>query len=195
MELNEETQARNRVIDFSLPWPSARVAFSANCCRFPLRGGPSQPAPFSPPERPKAIACGLFCFFLAIDQMPTAYARFLYVQIPNLIPATNIDELERSGMRPSTVGHFCCAENAISQLCYFLKGFLYDLQLLAQEQVDEKALPGLQGVVKKNHAMVNRDLADRLRRLRHGKPMVRTVRLLNVSRSKLELPGGNAITL
>jgi hypothetical protein len=34
------------------------------------------------------------------------------------------------------------------KLGWFLRDFLYDPELLAHEQVDEKALPGLRGVVK-----------------------------------------------
>jgi hypothetical protein len=38
---------------------------------------------------------------------------------------------------------------------WFLRDFLYDPELLAHEQVDEKALSGLRGVVKISHAVVN----------------------------------------
>ena len=37
----------------------------------------------------------------------------------------------------------------------FLRDFLYDPELLAHEQVDEKALPGLRGVVKISRTMIN----------------------------------------
>jgi hypothetical protein len=37
------------------------------------------------------------------------------------------------------------------KLGWFLRDFLYDPELLAHEQVDEKALPGLRGVVKISH--------------------------------------------
>ena len=36
-----------------------------------------------------------------------------------------------------------------------LRDFLYDPELLAHEQVDEKALPGLRGVVKISHTVMN----------------------------------------
>jgi hypothetical protein len=34
-------------------------------------------------------------------------------------------------------------------------GFLYDPELLTHEQVDEKVLPGLRGVVKISHTVIN----------------------------------------
>ncbi|MGC2245868.1 MAG: hypothetical protein WA609_04630 [Terriglobales bacterium] len=41
------------------------------------------------------------------------------------------------------------------KLGWFLRDFLYDPELLAHEQIDEKALPGLRGVVKISHAIIN----------------------------------------
>jgi hypothetical protein len=41
------------------------------------------------------------------------------------------------------------------KLGWFLRDFLYDPELLAHEQVDEKALPGLHGVVKISHTVIN----------------------------------------
>ena len=41
------------------------------------------------------------------------------------------------------------------KLGWFLRDFLYDPELLAHEQIDEKALPGLRGVVKISHTVVN----------------------------------------
>jgi hypothetical protein len=41
------------------------------------------------------------------------------------------------------------------KLGWFLRDFLYDPELLAHEQVDEKALPGLRGVVKISHTVIN----------------------------------------
>jgi hypothetical protein len=53
------------------------------------------------------------------------------------------------------VGRLYCTQKAIWKLGWFLRDFLYDPELLAHEQVDEKALPGLRGVVKISHAVVN----------------------------------------
>jgi len=41
------------------------------------------------------------------------------------------------------------------KLGWFLRDFLYDPEMLAHEQIDERALPGLRGVVKISHTMVN----------------------------------------
>jgi hypothetical protein len=41
------------------------------------------------------------------------------------------------------------------KLGWFLRDFLYDPELLAHEQVDEKAFPGLRGVVKISHTVIN----------------------------------------
>ena len=41
------------------------------------------------------------------------------------------------------------------KLGWFLRDFLYDPELLAHEQVDEKALPGLRGVVKISHTIID----------------------------------------
>ena len=53
------------------------------------------------------------------------------------------------------VGRLYCSSKAIWKLGWFLRDFLYDPELLAHEQVDEKALPGLRGVVKISHTVVN----------------------------------------
>jgi hypothetical protein len=53
------------------------------------------------------------------------------------------------------VGRLYCTQKAMWKLGWFLRDFLYDPELLANEQVDEKALPGLRGVVKISHTVVN----------------------------------------
>ncbi len=55
----------------------------------------------------------------------------------------------------SIAGRLYCTQKAMWKLGWFLRDFLYDPELLAHEQVDEKALPGLRGVVKISHTMVN----------------------------------------
>ncbi len=55
----------------------------------------------------------------------------------------------------SIVGRLYCTQKAMWKLGWFLRDFLYDPELLAHEQVDDKALPGLRGVVKISHAVVN----------------------------------------
>jgi hypothetical protein len=53
------------------------------------------------------------------------------------------------------VGRLYCTQMAMWKLGWFLRDFLYDPELLAHEQVDEKALPGLCGVVKISHTVMN----------------------------------------
>jgi hypothetical protein len=53
------------------------------------------------------------------------------------------------------VGRLYCTQKAMWKLGWFLRDFLYDPELVAHEQVDEKALYGLRGVVKISHAVVN----------------------------------------
>ena len=53
------------------------------------------------------------------------------------------------------VGRLYCTQKAMWKLGWFLRDFLYDPELLAHEQVDEKAFPGLRGVVKLSHTVVN----------------------------------------
>jgi hypothetical protein len=55
----------------------------------------------------------------------------------------------------SIVSRLYCTQKAIWKLGWFLRDFLYDPELLAHEQVDENALPGLRGVVKISHSVVN----------------------------------------
>ena len=55
----------------------------------------------------------------------------------------------------SIVGRLYCTQKAMWKLGWFLRDFLYDPELLAHEQVDEKALPGLRGVIKISHTVIN----------------------------------------
>jgi hypothetical protein len=53
------------------------------------------------------------------------------------------------------VGRLYCTKKAMWKLGWFLRDFLYEPELLAHEQVDEKALPGLRGIVRVSHTVVN----------------------------------------
>ncbi len=52
-------------------------------------------------------------------------------------------------------GRLYCTAKALWKLSWFLRDFGYDAELLGQDQVDEKALVGLRGVVKVSRAVVN----------------------------------------
>ena len=56
-----------------------------------------------------------------------------------------------SFQRRSFSGRFYCTERALWKLNWFLRDFGYDQELLAQDQVDEKALVNLRGVVRTHH--------------------------------------------
>ncbi len=48
-----------------------------------------------------------------------------------------------------------CTAKALWKLAWFLRDFGYDTALIADDQIDEKALIGLRGVVKISHAIVH----------------------------------------
>jgi hypothetical protein len=52
-------------------------------------------------------------------------------------------------------GRLYCTTKALWKLGWFLRDFLYDPELLGREEIDEKALFGLRGVVKISHTTVN----------------------------------------
>ena len=52
-------------------------------------------------------------------------------------------------------GRLYCTLKATWKLGWFLRDFLYDPELFRRDEVDEKALPGLRGVVKITHSTVN----------------------------------------
>ncbi len=53
------------------------------------------------------------------------------------------------------IGRLYCTPKAMWKLGWFLRDFLYDPELFAHEQVDERALRGLRGVVKISHTMLH----------------------------------------
>ena len=52
-------------------------------------------------------------------------------------------------------GRLYCTPKALWKLHWFLRDFGYDLDLLGQDQVEEKALAGLRGVVRISHTTFN----------------------------------------
>jgi hypothetical protein len=52
-------------------------------------------------------------------------------------------------------GRLYCTQKALWKLSWFLRDFGYDEELLGQDEVDDKALIGLQGVVKVSHTTLN----------------------------------------
>ena len=52
-------------------------------------------------------------------------------------------------------GRVYCTARALWKFAWFLRDFLYDPDLLGHEEVDERALSGLRGVVKVSHTTFN----------------------------------------
>jgi len=56
---------------------------------------------------------------------------------------------------PSLTGRLYCTPKALWKLCWFLRDFGYDPDLMGRDEVDEKALRGLQGIVRISHTTLN----------------------------------------
>ena len=52
-------------------------------------------------------------------------------------------------------GRLYCTPKALWKLAWFLRDFGYDTDLLASDEIEERALVGLRGVVKISHATVH----------------------------------------
>jgi len=55
----------------------------------------------------------------------------------------------------SVAGRLYCTPRALWKLNWFLRDFGYDTELLGRDEIDEKSLIGLRGVVKISHTVVN----------------------------------------
>ena len=55
----------------------------------------------------------------------------------------------------SLSGRLYCTERALWKLNWFLRDFGYDSELLTQDQIDDKALLKLRGVVRTSHVTLN----------------------------------------
>ena len=55
----------------------------------------------------------------------------------------------------SIAGRLYCTPRALWKLNWFLRDFGYDTELLGRDEVDEKNLVGLRGVVKISHVVLN----------------------------------------
>jgi hypothetical protein len=61
----------------------------------------------------------------------------------------------KEGAGRSVSGRLYCTPKALWKLSWFLRDFGYDTESLGRDEIDEKNLVGLQGVVKISHAVVN----------------------------------------
>jgi len=55
----------------------------------------------------------------------------------------------------SFAGRLYCTPRALWKLNWFLRDFGYDAELLGRDEIDEKSLAGLRGVIKISHTVVN----------------------------------------
>ena len=55
----------------------------------------------------------------------------------------------------SVAGRLYCTSRALWKLNWFLRDFGYDAELLGRDEIDDKNLVGLRGVVKISHVVVN----------------------------------------
>jgi hypothetical protein len=55
----------------------------------------------------------------------------------------------------SLPGRLYCTEKALWKLSWFLRDFGYDPELLGRDELEEKRLIGLEGVIKASHTTVN----------------------------------------
>ena len=58
-------------------------------------------------------------------------------------------------VKKTFVARLYCTEKALWKFSWFLRDFGYDPELLGRDEVEEKGLIGLRGVVKLSHTVVN----------------------------------------
>src|ERR1700745_808585 len=63
--------------------------------------------------------------------------------------------LEPEAFAESFLGRLYCTARALWKLNWFLREFGYDSELLTQDQIDDKALLKLRGVVRTSHVTLN----------------------------------------
>jgi hypothetical protein len=64
-----------------------------------------------------------------------------------------LEPVEQAGKTLS--GRVYCTAKALWKLGWFLRDFLYDPESLGRDEIDEKALAGLRGVVKISHCIAS----------------------------------------
>ena len=63
--------------------------------------------------------------------------------------------VEPNAFRGNFSSRLYCTPKALWKLNWFLRDFGYDSELLGRDEIDDKSLVGLSGVVKISHAVVN----------------------------------------
>ena len=99
-------------------------------------------------ESRPALPDGLF-----LVRVESAQHRW-HTQKPFYVLRFSIVEPQQFASLP-IISRLYCTQRAMWKLGWFLRDFLYDPELLSQEDIDEHALRGLIGVVKISHCIVN----------------------------------------
>jgi hypothetical protein len=70
--------------------------------------------------------------------------------------SVRFEVLEPAALAGRTLaGRLYCTPKALWKFSWFLRDFGYDAELFGREEIDDKALVGLSGVVKVSHTIVN----------------------------------------
>jgi hypothetical protein len=77
-----------------------------------------------------------------------------HAQKPYYLVRFSVLEPKQSAAR-SITGRIYCTPKALWKLSWFLRDFGYDVELLAHDEIEEKRLAGLTGVVKISHVVRN----------------------------------------
>ena len=89
-------------------------------------------------------------FLVRVDRAQYRY----HAQKPfYLLRLSVLEPNELSGRTIS--GRLYCTAKAMWKLGWFLRDFVYDADLFRRDEVDEKALAGLRGIVKISHTTLN----------------------------------------
>ena len=89
-------------------------------------------------------------FLVRVDQ---AHYRWHAQKPYYLLRFTALEPQQLAGR--SITGRVYCTPKALWKLSWFLRDFGYDTELLGRDEVDEKNLVGLRGVVKISHSVMN----------------------------------------
>jgi hypothetical protein len=57
--------------------------------------------------------------------------------------------------RQTITGRLYCTPKALWKINWFLRDFGYDTELMGRDEIDDKSLLGLRGIIKISHAVVN----------------------------------------
>ena len=90
---------------------------------------------------------------LLLVRVDGAYHRWEARKPFYLVRFSILEPKELAGQ--SFAGRLYCTPRALWKLNWFLRDFGYDAELLRQDEIDEKSLVGLRGVLKISHVVVN----------------------------------------